>query len=738
MINVQQMKSDNLFACPIRVVKSLLLVLILLGMGSNYSRGQNLDQFYYSTFEPDELNISSADRIKKYYDNYLKNGENDSLDEKLFVYQNNYFLDQLNRSGSVFYGDEISAYLNRLKDWILEDTQLEGEFKIYLTNYPTLNAFTNDFGNIYVNITSLAKLENEEELLFLLAHEISHGLLEHTYKSELYNQSISSEEWEQDVNSANFKTHAFSRKSELEADSLALSLLKNKVPLSSDISLLEKLKHSNNPVFSGEIDMSLLIDSTTSSYESMRSYWEELNIEIKHTEEVVSDSFLTHPSIEARIQSLNENSLSIINQVSYQATGEFNYMKGLASLVLVSSYMEYKMYTEALDLILKLRKNQSDNEFLIETQVKVMVLLSQQKYRDEIEDKLLNLYGASSNDSDFLKFRYFIFSISNLDFSIMTLNFIRSNSIDFIKSNSVLYKRPYDYCYQQLIRQHTNLIATDSLDRKYYSYEVDSTVEETPEKASIYALLDSLLDSDFTYIFYNDSSYLVNYFAEDNTIDPYHETLISGLASGEEKVESGAIPSNELTILIHPNRATKYFRRGKFNKSSSFDPNAKAILFENYCYYLNSENRQDFNIDYEKTVELESEIERIQKDYTHYYNSDSLGVNKQITVKENYISKIIQIWMDDQLEGQNYVYSRVDEQFQEFVVANNIDYLVFTACIVNDNKGLGRRNNLNYYEVYFDIKNGGIAYISKIGSKYKPTKYQLEQLVYLSNYKKRS
>ena len=62
-----------------------------------------------------------------------------------------------------------------------------------------------------------------------------------------------------------------------------------------------------------------------------------------------------------------------------------------------------------------------------------------------------------------------------------------------------------------------------------------------------------------------------------------------------------------------------------------------------------------------------------------------------------------------------------------------MDYLVYRICVVDRNKGTGPKYYLNYYEIYYDIHTQGVVYLSKIASKSKPNKFQLEQLIYLTN-----
>jgi hypothetical protein len=174
-----------------------------------------LKQFYQSDFEPKELNSNNFERLKETYKEYLSvNGNKRNFDEEQFVYEYNYFLDRINRSGNVFYGDEISIYVNSLKDQLLKKNNLDLSIHVYVTDYVDLNAFTNDFGNIYINIATIAKLDSEEELMIIMAHEIGHVILRHSRQTEFHKHKIDKSV---DVNQVEgvFQIHAFSREKEI-------------------------------------------------------------------------------------------------------------------------------------------------------------------------------------------------------------------------------------------------------------------------------------------------------------------------------------------------------------------------------------------------------------------------------------------------------------------------------------------------------------------------------------------
>lgn len=257
------------------------------------AQNPDFDQFYYSNAEPYEINRDPIDHLDSLLE-VTKVLSSENFDHEDFVYKHSYYLNRLNRSGNVFYRDSISQYLNRLKDIILPNDSL---IKVYLVDFPSMNAFTNDFGNIYIHVGALVKLEREEELLFMLAHEISHVLLRHSYNTELKQN-----EWNLDEDFNLFDRHRFSRLNEFEADSMALELISNKVSARYLKELFERLDVSQNPIqveptFDYRTSFPLKHPEVTSY---ITSNWPEYKAP-RDLDEDIGDSLSTHPAISKRI-----------------------------------------------------------------------------------------------------------------------------------------------------------------------------------------------------------------------------------------------------------------------------------------------------------------------------------------------------------------------------------------------------------------------------------------------------
>jgi Zn-dependent protease with chaperone function len=738
------------------IPKALILMFLNICLGVN-AQQVDLTQFYTSRFEPTELNINSEERVKLLYQEYIERYDDKSkVDEKQFVYEYNYYLDRLNRSGNIFYGDSIGKYLNELKDFIIEDENLRKTTHVYLTNFPYLNAFTNDFGNIYVNVATIALIDSEEELMYMLAHEIGHVILRHSYKTKEIEES-NKRKWNNNDEQANFERHAFSREHELQADSLAFALLKDKIPAEYALKLMDKLSTSSNPVYPGPIDFALLTGNNIPSKDFLDTMWNKSLSDTVYFLVDDNDSLSTHPSSEARKISLGKLSEGYSSEgILYQASGKFAEAQNLARYLLLDSYLENGMNLEAVDLAVKMRIRGGDEKFLIARQIKAMAAMIQAKHYGGTYDQILNEGGNACSDEDYLRLRKLVLGMSPMDFNLLMYQSL--NTLIDSETNSFSTELALKKSYQFLYKSYPSLFIEDSLNHTWKYGEWEGTLsnvleEEEPEEQNdkggkkekksikLSTPMQELTDLGYVFISSADTSYLINGFLDTLVIN---DTLANYLSEYKKSLEDSTFsvsPYEMFDVLSVPHRTISYFHRGRFLKSSKFDLEGNTALIESDNWYFDSKKRRNYQLNFEKSLELETMMTEIQEGYPKYNHDFSNRTNTEskdgISVYDNYLHRIIQNWMDDISLGEDLIYSPMDDLIHEYVYAQGISYLVYRICVVTKNKGAGKKNIINYYEIYFDIENDGVAYVSKIASKLPPNKFQLEQMIYLSSENKK-
>jgi predicted Zn-dependent protease len=90
---------------------------------------------------------------------------------------------RLEREGQVLSAPKLEEYLSGVKDKLV-DPSLRDRLRVRVLRDPSLNAVAYPTGDIFINTGLLARLRNEGELAFIMAHECNHVLLEHAAEGQ--------------------------------------------------------------------------------------------------------------------------------------------------------------------------------------------------------------------------------------------------------------------------------------------------------------------------------------------------------------------------------------------------------------------------------------------------------------------------------------------------------------------------------------------------------------------------
>lgn len=700
-----------------------------------WSQDVNLNQFYYSDVEPVELNRNESEYIEALLERYQETHEKSRfINDRDFVYEYNYYLKQLNKSGKIFYENEICDYLNKLKDFILDSEEDRNRIKIYVTDQTDLNAFTNDFGNIYVHIGAIARLKSEEELLFLLAHEISHVLLSHS-RSAKVSENKARKSW---TYYNGYDANGFSRTNEKAADINAIKLLINKVDLEDAAGVFDRMDESSNPIMYGRIDFSILTFGDVRRAEILDSLLNTLNKFDVLSNDSIKEELSTHPSIDTRVEKFAEEISDVdFSKIDYSATGDFDGICLQAKYILLRTYLSSEQFIEGLDLVCKMRKVDPEDDYLIHIQLRFLALITQQKYTNNVVNKFIGFKGTSCNDENFLRFKVLILKLSNIDFNDVALTSIR-NALELfdLESKSELTEKA---TYQMLYLNNKDLFEiSDSLAR--YNETYVSKKASFDDSLSL-DQIEKLEELKLKYVAQYDTTFFNTNFRNESVLSQSEQDFISEVKQRDEpvfKVNDVQGTGEDDNLILRPDIAAKKYKRGIFLKSPNFDPAKKAALVESSFIYFNSINQYSYSIDYEKTIQLSEQLEELNGMDSSIYVDLSNSSKNGVSIYDNFIHGVMQRWVNEKLSDDKIVYSLVEDEITQYLedTGQTTDYLVLNLCIVNKNKGKGGRNNQTFYQIYFDVKSNEAVYISAIGSKQRISKHQLRHFIYLSNYKK--
>ncbi len=269
---------------------------------------------------------------------------------------------------------------NILSEIYLPNKQIDPtDFYFFINKSPVPNAACYGNGVFTIHNGLFELIENDDELAFILCHEIAHYLLNH---SELalkeYLDEVNSKETKKRVREIskqkygkyskareffkdlNYNLHHNSRNAEVQADSLGLVLFKNtKYSEVSAIEILQKLDFEDKSVFSFPIDIKKYFNLVNYPFKESWLEKEENSLfnlgESANDYALEKDSLKTHPDIPIRIEIMKK---SLGNKTKAHTKTNSEKLKKF----MVLNSIEASINNNSLDMTLYLLISNFENE----------------------------------------------------------------------------------------------------------------------------------------------------------------------------------------------------------------------------------------------------------------------------------------------------------------------------------------------------------------------------------------
>lgn len=296
----------------LKIYKRLVLVFILFLNLNYFCLSQNTDYNHYTPLKcygntPEDFLKPSLVKYKNEVADITKNtSKKDRILQKEFSLVNNYRIDEILMSGKVQYGNNVSNYINAVAAKLLaNEPSLKGKMRFYLYNVPFANAFATNNGIVMVTTGLMAQLENEAQLAFVLAHEISHYKLGHSFESYKKTKDILSGKKYDDLGTDEklVKILKYSKEHEAEADVEGLKILgKAGYEKNEAIKMMDILLYSYLPFDEISFPKHFFNDSF---YTIPPSYYPDSATEISAVEDE-DDEENSHPNIDFRKSNLEK------------------------------------------------------------------------------------------------------------------------------------------------------------------------------------------------------------------------------------------------------------------------------------------------------------------------------------------------------------------------------------------------------------------------------------------------
>lgn len=343
---------------------------------------------------------------------------NGDLDEAFFL-ESRFLIDKLLLGGRVLFNEPCSDYVNAVADYVLQTKlDLRASLRFYVLKSNVPNAFSTDQGIIFITTALIASLENEAQLAFILAHEISHYTEKHLRNSYVDNEDVKkgTGKYEQsNLDSRIEKLSQYSKNHELEADSLGIELY-----LETEYSYEQIFETFGALLYSYLPYEDLTLNSTFLNTEFMYIPGELFNTEVKEIAKVENydDQNATHPNIEKRIDAAFDvlNGRESKGDLNYKVSeSEFEGVKELVRLEQINLLLSKRSYARALYCVYIMEKTSDESHFLTLSKVKALYGLA--KYKNGNRSKeVFEPYATSEGEISVL--HYFI---GNLDKKELTI-----------------------------------------------------------------------------------------------------------------------------------------------------------------------------------------------------------------------------------------------------------------------------------------------------------------------------
>jgi len=364
-----------------------------------------------------------------------------------FKTQTRYSVKEVFLSGNIYYNDTFSHYIRKIAAPIIEKSSAKRSIRIYACRYTSANAYTWLDGTILINIGLLKRIKNEDQLAFVLAHEIAHLEAGHQYQNFEHQEHASRGGVVSSESYLNFIR--FNDGHEREADLRAMELLnETKYDATAGATVLNLLdEHSrikaDKRYLSALTGQNLIHENEWCSSAQQAEY-----------QRINSREFGYH-GIYERMKALNQKPIPSKTSTEYQQIRE------MARIEDVSNLYEKASYVPSLYAALEALEDYPDNRFLKETAAKSLFSIA----RFARNGRITAMLRAQCRDANF--------ALSSLCCTFQTMDAARTQEVahNFVKNayESTKDSEELTILYAKSIEQYQGIQAARPIYSLYLS-----------------------------------------------------------------------------------------------------------------------------------------------------------------------------------------------------------------------------------------------------------------------------
>jgi hypothetical protein len=494
----------------------------------------------------------------------------------------NYKLQQLIQGGKVLYGDPLTEYANGVLDKLKAASSEDLDYvQLYTLKSNEVNAFATHQGVIFITVGLIGQLENEAQLAFVLAHELTHVIEKHNQLSYQHTQDLIKNSRYGDQSISNY--YKYSKDNEEDADKAGFKLaLKAGYKAEALNKTYTVLLYSYLPVDEQVVDYSFLENESFKITDNLKI--KETFINDISAEEDIDDEFLTHPNIKTRRDNvsniLRANKADAKSKIYVHGSEDaFLSLRTLARFEMMNIFIQRADYVKGLYHSLIMRKSHPKNQFLINSQSMIWYGLAAFENRS---DDVPYTLSYRKQEGEIQHLYYFLNKLDAREISILAAQQVWQNSMANPEN---------EYLKKLRIRLLRDFVSFDDNDLESFGTEapkeVDTTVivESTPnETLSKYEKIakkrkTDVAESDFFYALLNvinDTSFILAVDeAKEKLADKEKRSEELENETGKPKKSNMDVPS---LIMTTPNFYAKDNRKSAKNNVNKNDLNETKLV----------------------------------------------------------------------------------------------------------------------------------------------------------------
>ena len=439
----------------------LILLLFLLCFNLSFSQ-ENTNKYLPADLASLEIYLK---KINENHTNKIS-GEFSSKIKKVFKNRDEKIFESIKDSNYVF-----NPTIQKNLDAILENIYKSNpeinttDFRFFIKNSIIPNAACYGDGMFEIHLGLFTSLEYDDELAFIICHEIAHKLLEHSMKNISKRvATINSKETKDKVKGIKKSMYGqgraalalidelsinmidYSKEVEAEADSLGFVLFsKTSYSNQQAISSLSKLELKDDMVLYHDIKVDSIFNFDTFPF---KSYWLKESTSLFDTSKkinefaLVSDTLKTHPEIEFRINKLIKE--FNIKETSPKGTKLYlNEINKQAHFESVSYTIDLKFLDLAIyQLVQKFENNLIGPEYYYSTMAEVLKRIYLAKKNHEL-GKYVPPKNNFSDEKQLNTIRLFLHNLELNEVTKLGLVFCETNMNKF--QSNVSFETTYNF-----------------------------------------------------------------------------------------------------------------------------------------------------------------------------------------------------------------------------------------------------------------------------------------------------